>query len=496
VSFSSRRAFLKTSSLAAASALAFRQRAHAQPVTRPERFLFVLTANGGAGIVDGLLPVPVGQIGDKSISDRLISYPDAWILQPNGSNLKVVKNLNAENTTTQPFKAGNFDPGDFLKRHGADVCVVPYENSSVNHNVGQTRAITGDGIDSGRTIQEAVAERWGSKLAIANCNMSSSGYATNGARTDTPGFARGILVDDAQRFSLGTHGFRGLVGVPSEKGIAEARSVRLKLEQLSSGASIKSPLREEFLKFRGQSMPQLEAQDLVSQLLLIGADPASGGVTDTQLAALGLSRSPDFPALAKVFPLLGKDDLYNKTALAFLLAKYGVSTSISIGLGLSQTAIEDGGKKVLGSPIAFDYSHANHTLSQNVNWMRILEVADGLVSLLKSEPHGDGSMWDKSLIYIATEFGRTRDRPPGANYWALGSAHELNNGAVLISPMLKGNAVYGGVDPKTLLTYGCDPKTGRPEIGSKLTTKHVYSAIAQVMDVPFSGRIDMSGLIR
>ena len=105
-----------------------------------------------------------------------------------------------------------------------------------------------------------------------------------------------------------------------------------------------------------------------------------------------------------------------------------------------------------------------------------------------------GKMWDRSLIYVATEFGREQFRPPGAELW--GAGHSLNNGTLLISPLLEGNRVFGGVDPHTCLTYGFDTRTGEPDVDVELKEGHVYSAIAQALGVDFPGRHDMSAIMR
>jgi hypothetical protein len=55
---------------------------------------------------------------------------------------------------------------------------------------------------------------------------------------------------------------------------------------------------------------------------------------------------------------------------------------------------------------------------------------------------------------------------------------------VLISPLLKGNAVYGGVDPDTGLTYGFDPQTGAPDPKRVMSEGDVYGIIAQALGVP------------
>lgn len=86
---------------------------------------------------------------------------------------------------------------------------------------------------------------------------------------------------------------------------------------------------------------------------------------------------------------------------------------------------------------------------------------------------------------MATEFGRTRRRPQGA--MTFGSGHDLNNGSLIVSPMVNGGKVLGGVDPGTILTYGFDPESGRPEPGRNMTEAEIYSGIAQAMGVGFAG---------
>jgi hypothetical protein len=130
-------------------------------------------------------------------------------------------------------------------------------------------------------------------------------------------------------------------------------------------------------------------------------------------------------------------------------------------------------------------------------WDRTLSVADRLITLLKAEELGGGrSFWDRSMIYIATEFGRTRRRPEGAQ--SFGSGHDLNNGSLIISPLANGGKVLGGVDPDTLLTYGFDPETGRPEPGRNMTEPEIYSGIAHALGIetPGSGLPDVRAMRR
>jgi uncharacterized protein (DUF1501 family) len=128
-------------------------------------------------------------------------------------------------------------------------------------------------------------------------------------------------------------------------------------------------------------------------------------------------------------------------------------------------------------------------------WSRVLRVVDGLVDLLKAEPDGaGGTLWDRSLVYIATDFGREKFRPADAPTY--GTGHHLNNGVVMVSPLLKGGRVYGGVDPATLLTFGFDPTTGAPAPGTLMREGDVYAVIAAAMGVDYAGRRAFPCLVR
>ena len=66
-------------------------------------------------------------------------------------------------------------------------------------------------------------------------------------------------------------------------------------------------------------------------------------------------------------------------------------------------------------------------------WSRLLSVADRLIGLLQQEEYANGqSFWDRTLLYVATDFGRTKARP--ANAPDFGSGHDLNNGSLIVSP--------------------------------------------------------------
>ncbi|MEM9187817.1 MAG: hypothetical protein AAGF12_01475 [Myxococcota bacterium] len=458
-------------------------RAFGQP-NPDQKFLFVIGASGGASIIDSFLPVAEGMVVDREAARRRVVYPDQLISQPAGSNLRCVNRV----PVSGPFHS-EFPTQDLLARHYRDMCVVTVENTSVNHVIAQKRAVTGAGIDGGRTLMEAMAERWGDGLLLPNCNMSNGGYAELGDR-DVPLRARGELIADPALFSLATHGSAGIANAPLPSALRQVRDVRSQLEHASPFAAAhgSSPLRTRMLGLQ-QEVTRLEDAGLIRRLLLIG--DAEGIPT----AELGLAQSSEDAAqlqrIREVFPGIGEDSLQAQAALGFLLARHGVACAISLGPSFAPNFLDDG--SIPDTPIAFDYSHTAHIPAQNIMWSRLAMVIDGLVTLLSETPHGEGSMWDRSLIYVATDFGRSKDRPTDSQ--TFGSGHHLNNGNLFLSPMLKGNRVYGGVDPETGLTFGVD-ENGTPAPGSVLREGHLYSLVAQAMDIDFAGRIDMSALLQ
>ncbi|MCB9600419.1 MAG: hypothetical protein H6722_20150 [Sandaracinus sp.] len=484
-----RRSFLRhlaagtaaVSTAGALGALAFRpSRAKAAPPPG-RKFLFVLTASGGGSIVDSLLPVLSSEVSSPSRAASLITYPDAALAQPTGSAIRCVRNLRLDGLFSNAY-----DPADFLAAHRDDLAVVTVENTSVNHVVAQKRAVTGAGIDGGRTIMEAVAMRHGEGLLLPNVNLSAGGYLEPGD-APVPDRVRGEVVTRPELFAAATHGYRGVPRAPSVDVIERARASRRRLDALSPLAGRPSALRDRYVELRDVLGPELEGADLITKLMLLSESP------ELPLSEYDLAQSPDGPALAAQFPLLGVDRLQTQAAIAFLLVKHGVSCSVTFGPGFEPSFLPDG--SIIDTPIAFDFSHNDHVTTQNVMWSRIFEAADGLARMLKSVEYDDGStLWDASLIYVATDFGRSKERPSGST--AFGTGHHLNNGNVFVSPLLRGNRVYGGVDPETLLTYGFDGRTGEPDRDEVMREGHLYSLVAQALDVDFDGREDMSGLMR
>lgn len=460
-----------------------RLRAGDDPGLADRKLLFVVCAAGGGNIVDSFLPVLDSEVSEGDPT-ALSTYPESLIVQPQGSNIRCVGSL-----SDYSFYTSAFSMQTLLQNHYADMVVLAHECTSVNHAVAQKRSITGAGVNFGRTIMEANAERHGSSLLLPNTNMASGGYIAPGDDPELPRFARAELIADPIMFAASTHGRRGVAGAPAPELVERARGVRSKLESASPFGQtfIDSSLRATYLEQRETSQPAIEAADLISKLML---------VPQANLPAqYGLDASPLVGPITEAFPLLYQDPWEARAALAFALAYFGVSCSITVGLDFDPVAIDNA---LISTPLAFDYSHTDHRVAQNLMWGRTCRLIDGLITLLKTFDYlGDpslGKLWDRSLIYVATEFGREKTRSAGASSWS--SGHHLNNGALLISPLLKGNAVYGGVDPNTLLTYGFDRATGQPDPGAIMREGDVYSAIAMALGIEFEGRRDMAALVR
>lgn len=464
-----RRAMLRGALAAAAAApfVTWSRRARAEAASG--KLLFVVAASGGASITDAFLPVTTADAG--AALGR--AYAPDEVEHVRGFD--VVKPLSPLLQGAAPVGTG-YALRTFVERHGDDMVVLTQENTSVNHAVAAHRALTGAGVFGGRTIAEAAAAVHGADLLLPNVTAAAGGYGKAGTDRTLPSAFRGEVVAEPLLFALGTHGSRGVRPASPTSGQVDAmRTLRTRLEGRSPFVRTfgRRGRLAAYLARRDDTTTAMEAQNLAQNLLIV-PDPEGA------LGAFGLPASPETARLDMVFPDRARDGMHAQASLAFALARFGVSSAVTISTAPGLNA-DDSLKE---TPDGFDYAHSEHRVAQNAMWGRTMETVDKLISLLKSTPHlGDpalGMMWDRSLIYVATEFGRDR--------LALGgSGHHLNNGTVLISPMLRGGRVYGGVDADTGLTYGFDPRSGAAAPGTVMREESVYATIAAALGIRVPG---------
>jgi hypothetical protein len=523
----SRRRFLQGSGAAAAALAALGrvpgakalESASKKPMAK--RLLFTITATGGGSVVDSFMAVRQSECKNKSTADNLIVYPDQFVKSFPGTDLRAVDLPPAYRNYLGAFQGCGYQQSTFVQKYAQYIAVMALENTSVNHGVAQKRSMTGDNCNQGRTLSEHMAQKHGNGMVLPNINMAFSGYLEAGTDTQLPHYARGEAVGVPYLFAPGTDGMRGAkgalggaigaapqLGVELDKGralMARARAIRSNLEDVSLfGQTFQcSALREKLLTLR-KSASQVEKENLITQLMMFAE-----GEFGISLKAFGLEQSEQALAARKIvephpttgavlhpatqLPNFITDPLVAQTCLAYLLTSNGYSASVTWGPTFSpQPFVLD-----QEPPLAFDFSHQDHVASQSVMWSRILDATDKLIQLLKVTPTGDGgTMWDRSVIYLATDFGRDKERnTPGQSLLTtdVSTGHHLNNGTVVISPLIKGG-VYGSVDPNTLYTSGFNPETGIADAGVTIRSHHVYSAICRALDVPFDGMTNMDGL--
>ena len=370
--------------------------------------------------------------------------------------------------------------------------VATWTTTSVNHFIGQRRSVTGNEAWRGRTLQELVAWQYGVDAPIPNVQLlAGTGFVERGTDDEIPSWARGQLVANPGSWPLSLDGARGLKGALDADILAAARAHRDRSFEPQTrfhkvfGAA---PRLVEWRDLRGTPQQRIEALDLITKLMVRPDSP------EFPLADYDLGSSPDAELVRSTFPRFATDPLHAQAALAFLLLKYGVSVTVTLGptsdFIFDTTAV--GGdndlphNSVLNPPLAFDSCHQDHRSGQAVVWEKLYEVVDGLITLLAAEQATDGaSMWDHTMIYMATDFGREKGRPAGATAWATG--HDLNNGVMVFSPMVPGDPLRGGVDPDTGLTFGFDPQTGAPEPGRNMAEAEIFSGLLGALGVDTSG---------
>ncbi|ATB32267.1 hypothetical protein [Melittangium boletus] len=455
------------------------------------RFLIVVGAVGGASIIDSMLAVRASEAGANAA--KLNTFADSQVQHVDGSPFRAVK-VDSPQLGSIPVPVKT-DQLPFLRKYKDCMLVATSVGTSVNHVIAQKRSLTGNAAWRGRTLQECVALQYGAGFPIPNVNMGNAGFSERGTDNTLPAHCYGEVVANPSLWPLGLDGMKGIKDLPSRDVVALARGTRNTLDAQSvfgqtfdDAAALKLWNEQRTV---GQSA--LEVQDLINRLNVLPDQPPK-----TPLSEYGLSNSPDGERLRTVFPNYMTDPVEGQAALAFLLLKNRVSVTVTLGPSFNMAVTPS--YQVTNPPLAFDFSHNDHRSIQAFMWSRLMDTIDKLIVLLKSEPFDSSgeSLWDRSLIYMATEFGRTRNRTDGATEM-FGTGHDLNNGFMLLSPMLRGNTVLGGVDPLTTLTYGFDPRTGAPERG-KLTSNEtdIFSGILTALgvDTSGSGMSDASAFLR
>jgi hypothetical protein len=345
--------------------------------------------------------------------------------------------------------------------------VLGTQSSSVNHFVAQARWVNGRDVHRGRTMAEMVSLSHGADMPLPNVNMGRGGYAVMGTDPTLDPRFRAEVVTNPVTFPLSTHGSKGVLPVGDagaadpevlDRVMSRTRAFRdEELEALSpfSKTFVNSRRRRELLVKRHSSDAELEARELIERLLYV---PDLGEILP--LGEYGLATNPEAERILDKFGRAmpyntsgtPRDRLDAQAALAYLLIKNKAAAAV--------TLTEPGTDGFL----AFDQSHQNHASAQSTHWDRTLSAASKLIELLETAEYisDDGptgsSLWDRSMIVFATEFGRDKWET-GSGF---GTGHHLNNGMLAISPLLAGGQQLGEPDPNSGFICGFDRQTGAP----------------------------------
>lgn len=489
----SRRNFLCTSAAGIGGAMLAPHLANAAARTPPAadpKFLIVLCASGGASLVDSFMVTPESRSANAATVN---AYPDSMVQKIDGTPFTAIDmDAKAVGAIPAPF-SGN--ESNFVKKHHDDMMVVTMTGTSVNHGIAEYRSINGNAAFRGRTLQEAVAYQYGGRHPIPNVHLINGvAFTDRGTDSTLPDYAFGERVPAPNLWPLSLDGYKGIKDAPKRDLFEAARQFRNgTLDPNSQFAHLftNSQRLDQWEQMRGDPLKNIEKSDLISKLMFYPDSP------EMPLSQFGLSSSQLSEKVRDAFPKYQSDPLEAQAAMAFLLIRYGIAVTVTLGPDLNgllaNGATLGGGSLAEGDlinpPVGFDFSHQALRQTQAMMWNRTLSIADRLITLLKSEEYKDGqSYWDRTMIYCATEFGRTRNRPNNA--MTFGAGHHLNNGFLVISPLVNGNTIQGGVDPDTTLTYGFDPATGAPDPHRNMTEGHVYAGLAQALEI----EMDREGL--
>ena len=483
----SRRTFLKSIGVGAGAAalggLTPFEQAQAAGSGDRTRFLIVMAAGGGASIIDG--PMAIEHDGSRA-HDELNTFKRAEITTYPGSELRAI-DRSAGRVGAIPFPY-SVKQSDFLAAHRDQMLVSTVEGTSVNHNIGQRRSVTGNEAWAGRTMQEIVALEYGQDFALPNVHLAlGGGYTERGTDDTLPSSCYGEPVSAPLLWPLALDGRKGLPAKVSDEQLEKARGLRDQLEAQSRFGKVfdRSQRLAHWRHLRQEPQRAIEAQDLINKLLILKESP------QFPLSALGLKPSALAEEARQEFPNYLKDPFEAQAMMAYLLIVNRVSVTVTIGPSFDPVISDNPlqGNGLINPPIAFDFSHQAHRDTQAVMWARMYGIASRLIKLLKRAEYASGqSFWDRSMIYVATEFGRTKTCAPNAQD-NFSSGHHLNNGVLLVSPLVKGNTILGGVHTKTeggfraAHTYGYNPMTGVAQKDRVMAEGEVFSGILDALGV-------------
>lgn len=439
------------------------------------RFLLNVCGLGGYSIQDAFMAVRTSEAGARA--PYINTFPDAWV-----ESVGPFTAVSIPPDDVAGFGHESFQP-EFVRRHGGQMLVYTHRASSVNHPVAQQRVLNGDRAWLGRTIPEAVAAHHGADFPLANVNMAMSGFAEHGSDPSLPRWAKAISVTDPWMFPLALSGHLGLSRPWGVAEVERMRSARSRIVEAHSDllrTNIDDPMWTAWRENRDR-VQMLEGASAIEKLNL---NPSTD---ERPFDEYGLPTSSDLPRLQAVFPRLAEDPFEAQAALAFLLFKHRFSVCVTISPAPQQLRI---GPEIVNAGSAFDAAHGIHRPNQALMWTRILKVADRLIELLKSEPYDQTgeTLWDRTVLFMPTEFGRGQYRPEDAALF--GTAHDLEGAQVIVSPLANGGTVLGEVDRSTGRLRGFDPESPTNLVDPSRTgidEKETYAGVLHLLDVPTPG---------
>ena len=456
---------------------AFLRRPEAAAAGDPTKFLVCIGGFGGASIIDSFMPLAEADVTPSEAAVANV-YPDSEVVTYADTDLRAVDRDNSLFAQTYPSRISAF-----LDAHRHHTTVATHTVTSVNHAVGQKRSITGNGAWNGRTLQEAVAIQYGESRPLPNVTMGSLGFREDGDDDTVPAFARAEPVAAPLRWPLGLDSMHGIENVPDREIVELARELRNSSLDEESSFAITFQLSERLKRWRAQreeQQPQIEAAELMKKLNF-----------GLEYGSLPQFDPDDLSALESVFGRLTIDPLESQAAMAYLLIKHGISVAVTISpnwnLITNPNSEEEDENLVFNPPLSFDYSHTRHRDAQGIMWQRILDQAHALITLLQGAEHPEcpgESLWEHTLVYVPTEFGRSRQRQDFDVDFP--SMHHLNNGAAMFSTLTAPGTVLGGVHPDGM-TYGYDPSDGTPRPSEEMPEDVVYAGVLAALGIDTAG---------